>query len=109
MKRAWLVSIATLVGVAHAFAADDKKQAAANGAQIAQAICSECHAVDANADKKSPNPKAPRFSDVAAMPSTTELSIKVFLRSSHKDMPNLMLDDGEIDALSAYILGLRPR
>jgi len=40
------------------------------------------------------------------MPSTTELTIKVFLRTSHAGMPNIMLSKEEADSLAAYILGL---
>jgi mono/diheme cytochrome c family protein len=43
------------------------------------------------------------------MPSTTELSIKVFLRSSHKNMPNFILSPEEIDGVAAYILELRKK
>jgi hypothetical protein len=45
--------------------------------------------------------------DVANMPSTTALSLKVFLRSSHNAMPNLIIPDAETDDLIAYILNLR--
>lgn len=69
--------------------------------------CGSCHAVDADPAAKSPDPKAPRFLDVAKMSSTTELSLKVFLRSSHKNMPNIMLEPAEIDETAAYILGLK--
>ena len=41
------------------------------------------------------------------MPSTTELSLKVFLRSSHKSMPNFILQPEETDDIVAYILSLR--
>ena len=41
------------------------------------------------------------------MPSTTELSLKVFLRSSHKSMPNFILQPEEADDIVAYILSLR--
>jgi len=44
---------------------------------------------------------------VATMPSTTELSLKVFLRSSHRNMPNIMLEPAEIDETAAYILSLK--
>jgi hypothetical protein len=44
---------------------------------------------------------------VGAMPSSTVLSIKVFLRSTHPTMPNLILSDPQMDALAAYILDLR--
>jgi mono/diheme cytochrome c family protein len=84
--------------------------AAAAMAQPADFIrrdCGSCHAIDADPAAKSPDPKAPRFLDVAKMPSTTELSLKVFLRSSHKNMPNIMLEPAEIDETAAYILGLK--
>jgi len=79
------------------------------GARLVQDTCATCHAVGADADAKSPDPKAPRFLDVAKMPSTTELSIKVFLRSSHRNMPNFILTPEEIDGVAAYILGLGKR
>jgi mono/diheme cytochrome c family protein len=81
----------------------------AGGARLVEGDCANCHAVGADPKAASPEPKAPRFVDVANMPSTTELSIKVFLRSSHKNMPNLILSPEEIDAAAAYILGLRKK
>ena len=62
-----------------------------------------------NPHVKSPNPEAPPFALVAQMPSTTELSLKVFLRSSHKNMPNFILSSDEIDSVTAYILGLKKK
>jgi len=41
------------------------------------------------------------------MPSTTALSLKVFLRSSHNKMPNLIISDPDTDDLIAYILSLK--
>ena len=43
---------------------------------------------------------------IARMPSTTQLSLKVFMQSSHGNMPNLVLNADEIDAIAAYILDL---
>jgi hypothetical protein len=40
------------------------------------------------------------------MPSTTPLSLRVFLQSSHANMPNLILEGPQIKALSAFILEL---
>jgi hypothetical protein len=40
------------------------------------------------------------------MPSTNELAIKVFLRSSHPTMPNIILSPEEIDSVATYIVGL---
>lgn len=81
----------------------------ATGASLAKTDCGACHAVGADAKAMSPDAKAPRFIDVAQMPSTTELSLKVFLRSSHRNMPNLILSPEEIDSVASYILGLRKK
>lgn len=78
----------------------------AAGEKIAKAECASCHAIGNNAEARSPDPKAPRFIDVAKMPSATELSLKVFLRSSHRTMPNFILAREEIDSLASYILSL---
>jgi hypothetical protein len=43
------------------------------------------------------------------MPSTTELSLKVFLRSSHRNMPNFILSREEMDSVTWYILGLKKK
>ncbi len=79
------------------------------GARRAQESCAQCHAVGADANARSPDPKAPSFIDVAKMPSTTELSLKVFLRSSHRNMPNFILSPEEIDGVAAYILSLKKK
>ncbi len=77
-----------------------------DGRAIAIATCGECHATGANGGV-SKNSAAPAFSAIAAMPSATPLSIKVFLRSSHETMPNIILSDIEIEAVATYILGLK--
>lgn len=87
--------------------ASAQAQNAGTGAKLVKSECAACHAI--GEETKSPEPKAPRFADVAALPSTTELSLKVFLRSSHKNMPNIMLEPDEIDAAAAYILDLKKK
>lgn len=82
-------------------------QNGATGQKLVKGECAACHAI--GEETTSPEPKAPRFADIAAMPSTTELSLKVFLRSSHKNMPNILLEPDEIDAAAAYILGLKKK
>jgi mono/diheme cytochrome c family protein len=72
------------------------------GRQTAATLCVPCHQVD-----ETRRDGAPSFVDIANMPSTTALSLKVFLRSSHKEMPNLIIPNSETDDLIAYILGLR--
>jgi mono/diheme cytochrome c family protein len=77
----------------------------ASGRQIATTVCAACHQVAA--DGKASAVGAPNFVDVANMPSTTALSLKVFLRSSHNRMPNFIIASSDTDDLIAYILGLR--
>jgi mono/diheme cytochrome c family protein len=72
------------------------------GRQTATALCLPCHQVGGTRRDGPPS-----FVDVANMPSTTALSLKVFLRSSHNAMPNLIIPDAETDDLIAYILNLK--
>lgn len=72
------------------------------GRQTAATLCFPCHQIG-----ETRRDGAPSFVDIANMPSTTALSLKVFLRSSHKEMPNLIIPNSQTDDLIAYILNLR--
>lgn len=78
----------------------------AAGERLAEADCAICHEIKPGSRPKRPESKAPSFVDISRMPSTTELSIKVFLRSPHANMPNIVLTAEETDNLAAYILSL---
>ena len=43
------------------------------------------------------------------MPSMSELAIKVFLRTPHPTMPNIILSPEEIDSVTAYIRSLNKK
>ena len=77
----------------------------AAGRQIATTVCAACHQVTVDGPVGAVG--APSFLDVAAMPSTTALSLKVFLRSSHRRMPNFIISESDTNDLIGYILGLR--
>jgi mono/diheme cytochrome c family protein len=77
------------------------------GREIALTVCGDCHQVEPRPTTPSPNPDAPRFADVARMPSTTETSIKVFLRSTHATMPNFQFRQDELNSIIAYILDMK--
>lgn len=76
-----------------------------SGRALARAWCAQCHRVEPGrygifeAD----------FGEVANLPSTTALSLRVFLQSSHKEMPNVSLKPAEIDDIVTYILSLKRR
>jgi mono/diheme cytochrome c family protein len=79
---------------------------AAAGRRLAAAWCSECHVLLPGTAAVS---RGPDLTAVANMPSTTALSLRVFLQSSHRNMPNLILGRTETDDLIAYILSLKAK
>jgi mono/diheme cytochrome c family protein len=76
------------------------------GRALAQQVCSECHAVGRE-DARSPNTLAPRFEAVAATPGMTATALNVFLHTSHRAMPNLILTADQTNGVIAYILSLK--
>lgn len=79
---------------------------AAHGRQLAETWCSSCHVVGPTTARGTSN-GAPTFAAVAAMKSTTPMSLRAFLATPHANMPDLHLSRDEIDDLSGYILSLR--
>jgi len=76
------------------------------GRALAQQVCSECHAVGTGSER-SPNTLAPRFEAVAATPGMTATALNVFLHTSHRVMPNLILTTDQANGVIAYILSLK--
>lgn len=80
----------------------------AGGQAIATRDCAGCHLVT----DRQPGPATdgvPSFTAIARMPSTTELSLRAFLRTPHPPMPDLALTRRQIDDVVSYILDLRNR
>jgi mono/diheme cytochrome c family protein len=84
---------------------------AARGGRLAATWCANCHVVSRGQAAAPPaaGDAAPTFPAVAAMPSTTAMSLRAFLQTPHRRMPDLMLSREDTDDLVAYILGLRAR
>ncbi len=76
------------------------------GRALAQKDCAECHAETREPAKGRPV-QAKSFQDIARSRGRTGLSMRVFLRSEHKDMPRLILTEAETDDIIAYILSLK--
>lgn len=81
-------------------------QAARDGKAIAEQVCSECHAVG-RGRRPSPNAEAPPFAAIAETPGMTPIALTVALRTSHRNMPNIILSDDELRGVVAYILSLQ--
>lgn len=82
-----------------------QSSSAAAGHRLAEAWCKECHAIEA-ATIGTAN-AGPDFIKIANQLSTTALSLRVFLQTSHPSMPNLILKPDETDNLINYILSLK--
>lgn len=80
---------------------------AGEGLRLSRQWCAACHAI--SRDMPPPAGDAvPGFPAIAAMPSTTETGLRVFLQTPHANMPNFQLSRAELDAMVAYLLSLRP-
>ena len=88
--------------VAHAGIGDARA-----GHAFALENCRQCHDVGTGRKLSSLFSAGPAFRDVANMPTTTPLSLFVFLTTSHPTMPNLVLSRKEVDDVISYILSLR--
>lgn len=75
------------------------------GRSLAAQLCSECHLI--GHEPQASGFLGLPFLAIANSPSTTGLSLSVFLRSHHQRMPSLRLERDEIDAIIDYILSLR--
>jgi mono/diheme cytochrome c family protein len=104
--RRLLLSI-TLVAVTEsgALATEDVGDPQA-GFDYAKRVCSVCHAISA---EQSPNPKAPRFREVADTPGITGTALRVWMETSHPTMPNIIVEKDDMLNVIAYILSLKGR
>jgi len=77
------------------------------GRAFALQACALCHVVAPGQLTPPRLTTAPSFRAIANLPSTTALSLQVFLLSPHPTMPNLVLTDSEAADVIAYILSLK--
>jgi cytochrome c len=76
------------------------------GLELAQRLCAQCHAVQKQ-QTRSPNNDAPRFPVIASVPGMTAIALSAALNTSHRAMPNIMLQPDEQADIIAYILSLK--
>jgi len=103
--RSWIAALVSGAFLAAAPALGQELGDAAEGRRLARAVCAACHAVERGGKILSLE-GAPPFQDVAKDPAASEVGLRVFLRTPHETMPNLMLSDEETDNVIAYILSL---
>jgi mono/diheme cytochrome c family protein len=99
-----VIALATLATSAQLADAQEAHGNVAHGRRLAEQWCGSCHQLTAEAEP--PRAGVPGFPQVARQPSTTALLLRVFLRTSHGDMPNIQLSEADADDLVAFILSL---
>jgi mono/diheme cytochrome c family protein len=77
------------------------------GRMAAHLLCADCHATRPG-QARSPAASAPTFEAIAAVPGMTSSALRVTLQTSHRTMPNLMLEGDELGEIVDYILSLKP-
>ncbi len=75
------------------------------GFTFAKQQCAECHLVEPEWVGSFGSP-AKSFAEIGSDPKTTEMSLKVFLRTPHIAMPNFILTEQQTEDVVAYILSL---
>jgi mono/diheme cytochrome c family protein len=82
---------------------------AGRGRDFAFDNCRPCHVVAPNQTSKTRFSNAPDFRSIADAPTTTSLSLIVWLTNPHPTMPSLILSPQEAADVIAYIQSLRDR
>ena len=112
MSHGWIRLLATgflivavlLIVRLHRAGGAAPQDALSAGHKLAVAWCSECHAIEIGDARDG---KGPAFARIANLPSTTALSLTVFLRSNHTTMPNFVIAPGDAAEIVNYILSLK--
>jgi mono/diheme cytochrome c family protein len=76
------------------------------GLALAQQQCAECHAIGRK-EVASPNPAAPRFEAIATSRGMSATGLTAALQTSHRTMPNIVLEADAMRDVVAYILSLK--
>ena len=81
---------------------------AERGLQRAREACADCHLVVKEAGR-STIPGAPAFATVAMTPGLTRAALTAMLQTSHRTMPNVVIEGRDMNDIAAYILSLKER
>ena len=102
----WVIIAGLNLGAISPIFGQDLPGDVSSGRQIAATWCAACHQIDLNVGVIE---SVPDFYAIANLPSTTALSLKVFLETSHDKMPNFQLTQRETDDVIAYILSIKQK
>lgn len=103
--RPWLLALMLAASPSLAMAQLEPGDPGA-GKQLAATWCANCHRI-APAGPGPATDIAPSFAAIAALPSTTSMSLRAYLRTPHANMPDYRLSREELDDIVAYLLTVR--
>ena len=107
IAKRWAPALAAAVLLAAALPVVAQESGdAAKGRAVAKQLCASCHAVE-RGETRSPNDAAPAFPTVASVPGMTALALHATLQTTHRNMPNVMLEPEDQWNIVAYILSLK--
>ena len=75
------------------------------GRNVARAWCANCHAFPGSTQATATG--APSFRAIASNTALTPMALRAFLQTPHDRMPDLHLNNNEMDDLIAFILSSR--
>ena len=90
--RAWISAVLVGTFLTRAPVVGQELGNKAEGQPFAREVCAACHAVE-EGDKMISLEGAPPFQVLADDPAASEVSLRVFLKSPHETMPDLMPSD----------------
>lgn len=89
--------------LAAASASAQQSDSVGQGRQLAHAQCAQCHEFES---QRYPT-EAPPFEHIANVPGMTSAALTVALRTSHRSMPDFIIEDRDARNIIAYILSLK--
>jgi mono/diheme cytochrome c family protein len=106
MRYARCLAVAAGLAAATTVAAAQEIGRPQMGLALAREQCAECHAVGRK-EAASPNPAAPRFEIIAKSRGMSATALHAALSTSHRTMPNIVLEADAMRDVVAYILSLK--
>ena len=108
-RSATVLLLAACALVASAANAQTPQGDPVKGRAFALGNCTSCHEVESRRASPPMLPNAPPLAAVANAEGTTAMSLRAFLNSSHKTMPNFILSPSQQRDVISYILSLRTK
>lgn len=108
--RLWAVAsaLAATIAMWSGAACAQAQASTRRGSEIAYSVCAACHGTRVG-EVYSPNPFAPSFEDIANTPGMTAAALRVALNTSHRTMPNIILNNAQQRDIIAYILTMQDK